>query len=161
MKRSILPLIAFLSVVGILGLSDTAQPQSPTPTILQLTPEEMKWMPSPALPAGAQVAMVYGNPTKPGLYVMLVKFPANWKNLPHSHSIEQIVTVLSGTVFAGLGDSFDPNKLKKFTPGSVYTEPLNTPHFTETKEEGAVIQVTAVGPFYKKYVNPADDPRKK
>ena len=121
MKRSIL-LVSFLSVVGILALSNTAQPQSATPTILELTPSDVKWMPSPALPPGAQVAVVYGSPLKSGLYVMLVKFPPNWKNPPHSHPIEQIATVLSGTIYSGLGESFDSNKLKVFPAGSVYTE---------------------------------------
>jgi quercetin dioxygenase-like cupin family protein len=160
MKRSIL-LIGFLFVVGIFALSNTAQPQSPTPTILELTPGEVKWMPSPALPPGAQVAVVYGNPLKAGLYVLLVKFPPNWKNPPHSHPIEQIATVLSGTVYSGLGESYDPKKLKMFPAGSVYTEPLNTPHFTETREEGAILQATGIGPLGTQYVNPADDPRKK
>jgi len=160
MKRSILFMV-FLLVVGILGSSNTVQPQSPTPTIVQVTPGEVKWMPSPALPAGAQLAVVYGNPLKPGLYVMLLKFPANWKNPPHSHPIEQVATVLSGTVYSGLGESFDPNKLKMFPPGSVYTEPVNMSHFTETREEGVILHVTGVGPFSTQYINPADDPRKK
>jgi quercetin dioxygenase-like cupin family protein len=160
MKRSIL-LIVFLFLLGILGLSNTAQPQSPTPTIVQVTPSEVKWKTAPSLPAGTQIAVVYGNPLKPGLYVLLLKIPPNWKNPPHTHPVEQIITVLSGTVYAGLGESFDPNKLKMFTAGSVYTEPLNTPHFTETKEEGAILQATGVGPFGTQYVNPADDPRKK
>lgn len=86
---------------------------------------------------------------------------ANWKNGPHSHPVEQIVTVLSGTVYAGLGESHDPNKLRMFPAGSVYTEPINTPHYTETREEGAILQATGIGPFGTQYVNPADDPRKK
>jgi uncharacterized RmlC-like cupin family protein len=118
-------------------------------------------MTAPTLPAGAQFAVVYGKPLISGLYVMLVKIPPNWKNPPHSHPVEQVVTVLSGTVYAGLGESFDPNKLKMFPAGSVYTEPLNTPHFTETREEGAILQSTGVGPYSTQYVNPADDPRKK
>jgi len=121
----------------------------------------LKWMSSPALPAGAQIVVVYGSPLKPGLLVMLLKFPPNWKNPPHSHPAELVVTVLSGTVYSGLGESFDPNKLKMFPAGSVYTEPLNTPHFTETRGEEVILQGTGIGPFTTQYVNPADDPRKK
>ena len=61
----------------------------------------------------------------------------------------------------GLGESYDPNKLKMFPAGSVYVEPVGTPHFTETKEEGAILQITGVGPFGTQYVSPADGSGKK
>ncbi len=160
MKRSI-SLMALLFVIGTLGLSSFAQPQPTTPTIVQVTPADVKWMTHPALPVGAQLSVVYGNTTQPELYVMLLKCPANWKNPPHSHPVDQVYTVLSGTVYMGLGESYDPNKLKMFPASSVYVEPLNTPHFTETKEEGAILQLTGVGPFGIRYTNPADGPRKK
>jgi hypothetical protein len=155
MKR-LIALVALLFVVGIFGLSNTAQPQSPASTTVQMTPGEVKWMFDPALPAGAQLTVAYGSPSKPGVYVMLLKFPANWKNPPHSHPIDQVYTVLSGMVYAGLGESYDPDKLKVFPAGSVYVEFLNTPYFTQTGEEGATLQVTGVGPFGTQYINPAD-----
>jgi quercetin dioxygenase-like cupin family protein len=160
MTRSIW-LMAFLSVVCIFILSGTAEPQSLTPTTVQVTPADIKWMPFPALPAGAHFAMIYGNPTNPELYVMLLKFPPNFKVPPHSHPVEQVATVISGTVYSGLGESYDPNKLRMFPAGSVYTEPLNMPHFLETREGGVIFQVTGVGPLSMQYVNSADDPRKK
>jgi quercetin dioxygenase-like cupin family protein len=160
MEGSIL-LMAILFVVGIFGLPNMAQPQSPTPTIVQLTPGEVKWMTSPSLPGGAQLAVVYGNATKPELYIMLFKLPASWKNPPHSHLVEQVITVLSGTIYSGVGESYDPHKLKMFPAGSVYTDPLNMPHFTETRAEEVILQATGVGPLRTQYVNPADNPRKK
>ena len=159
-KRSIC-FSVLLFAVGTFILAERAQTQTTTPVYIQVTPAEVKWMPFPGLPPGAQIAVIYGNPTKPGLYVMLLKFPPNYKNPPHSHPVDQVATVLSGTVYSGLGESFDSNKLKMFPAGSVYTEPLNTPHFTETREEGVILQVTGVGPVGTQYVNPADDPRKK
>jgi quercetin dioxygenase-like cupin family protein len=160
MKPSIW-LTAFLCLVGILILSDTAQPQPPTPVFIQVTPSEVKWTPFPALPAGAQIAVIYGNPFKPELYVMPMKYPPNFKLLPHFHPVEQVATVLSGTIYSGVGESFDPNKLTMFPAGSVYTEPVKTPHFSETRAEGVILQVTGVGPNAMQYVNPSDDPRKK
>ena len=160
MKRSIL-LMAVLFIVGILALYNTAQSQSPTTPIVQVTPGEVKWMPFKALAPGAQIAVIYGDPFKPELYVMLLKYPPNFKVLPHFHPIEQVATVLSGTIYSGLGESFDPNKLTMFPAGSVYTEPVKTPHFSETRAEGVILQVTGVGPNAMQYVNPSDDPRKK
>jgi quercetin dioxygenase-like cupin family protein len=152
MKRSFLFMALFI-VVGIFGLSSIVEPQSLTPTIVQLTPSEMKWVTPNSLPAGAQLAVVYGNPFKPGLYVMLAKFPANWKNPPHTYPIEQVATVLSGTVYSGLGKTYDSNKLRMFPTGSVYTEPLNTPHFTETREEEVILHITGIGPFTRNMLN--------
>jgi quercetin dioxygenase-like cupin family protein len=160
MKRLILSM-GLILVASILVLSSTARAQSATPTIIQVMPGEVKWTPSPTFAGGAQNAVIYGSPSKPGLYVILMKFPPHWKNAPHFHSIEQVATVLSGTVYFGLGESYDPNKLKLLPPGSVYTEPLNTPHYAETREEGVILHVTGVGPSVTQYVNPADDPRKK
>jgi quercetin dioxygenase-like cupin family protein len=160
MKRSIL-LVSFLLVVGIFALSNTAQPQSATPTILEVTPADVKWMPFTIMGPGAQIAVIYGSAGKPELYVVLVKYPPNFKVLPHFHPVEQVATVLSGTIYAGLGESFEPSKLKMFPTGSVYTEPLKTPHFSETRGDGVVLQVIGIGPGGTQYVNPADDPRKK
>lgn len=160
MKRSIW-FLAFLVCVGALTLSGTAQPQAPKPILVQVTPAEVKWIPFPIFPAGAQVSVIYGNPSNPGLYVLLLKLPPNYKVPPHTHPVEQVATVLSGTVYSGLGESFDPNKLRMFPAGSVYTEPLNTPHFTETRGEEVILHATGVGPGGTQYVNAADDPRKK
>jgi hypothetical protein len=145
----------------VITLSGTAYPQGSTPVSVQVTPGEVKWMPFTAMAPGAQIAMIYGNPAKPELYVLFVKLPPNFKVLPHLHPVEQVATVLSGTVYSGLGESFDLNKLTMFPASSVYTEPLKTPHFSETKAEGVILQVTGVGPTGTQYVNPSDDPRKK
>jgi quercetin dioxygenase-like cupin family protein len=160
MKRSIL-FLAFLILAAAIGIPRAACPQGQQPVLVQITPSEVKWMPFKAAGAGAQIAFIYGNPSKPELYVMLVKYPPNMKFLPHFHPVEQVATVLSGTIYFGLGKNFDPNKLKMFPVGSVYTEPLRTSHFSATKEEEAILQVTGIGPIDTQYVNPADDPRKK
>jgi quercetin dioxygenase-like cupin family protein len=160
MKRSIWFLV-LLFAVGTFILSETAQTQSTTPVSIQVTPAEVKWMPFPGLPPGAQIAVIYGNPAKPGLYALLLKLPPDFKEPPHSHPVEQVVTVLSGAVYTALGESYDPNKLKMLPAGSLYTTPANTPHFSETRGEGVILQATGVGPSGTQYVNPADDPRKK
>ena len=154
-------LVFCLVFSAVITLSGTAYPQGTTPVSVQVTPDEVKWMPFTAAAPGAQIAMIHGNPFKPELYVMFVKFPPNFKTLPHLHPVEQVITVLSGTIHSGLGESFDSDKLKAFPAGSVYVEPLKTPHFSETRGEGVILQTTGVGPTGTQYVNPADDPRKK
>jgi hypothetical protein len=60
----------------------------------------------------------------------------------------------------GYGDKLDPAKLKALPAGSFHTEPANVSHFVVTKKEGAIIQVTGVGPTATKFVDPAHAPKK-
>ena len=147
--------------VAIITLSGVAYPQAPSPVSLPVRPADLKWMPALALPKGAQFVVIYGVPTKPGLFISLIKFPPNFRVPPHAHRVQSIVTVLSGTYYSGEGDKFDPDKLRMFPAGSVLSEAINTPHFAQTREDEVILQVTLVEPSATQYVDPADDPRKK
>ncbi len=49
-----------------------------------------------------QTVVVYGDPTKPGVFVSRVKFSAGWKDPPHWHPDEvRTAVVLSGTLYFG------------------------------------------------------------
>jgi quercetin dioxygenase-like cupin family protein len=128
---------------------------------IMVLPNEMKWMPAPAsLPAGAQVAMIEGNPTKAEPLTMRLKFPAGYKIAPHTHPAIEHVTVLSGTFHIAAGEEFDQTKGKRLPVGSFVVMPIGMPHFAWAGEE-TIIQLHSVGPWGITYVNPADDPRKK
>ena len=120
--------------------------QSNLATLSSITPPEMKFSPNPERPGGA-VAVLVGDPSKAGIYVMHARIPANTKIEPHSHpQVWRIGTVLSGTLYYGYGDTFDKSKLKALGPGSVVVEPKDQPHFAMTKDEAVTIQVVAEGP---------------
>ena len=144
---------AFISIIGIQGLALSEAPPAQKANIVQLTRDDIKWRPGAG---GVSFALAYGNPTKSALYAMLVKYPPNFKAPPHFHPIEQVVTVIEGTIYAGLGETFNAGKLKPYTSGSVFTEPLNMSHFSLTKEEGAMVVITGIGPHSTKYVKPAE-----
>jgi len=124
-------------------------------------PEEIDWKPFPAFPSSARLAVVVGEPTKPGPYVIRVKVPSGVKLMPHRHPEDRIYTVISGVFYIGLGDQFDPEKLKAYPPGSVVVLPGDTPHFHWAMSGEYVSQVTAIGPLGLEYLNPHDDPRNK
>ena len=64
-----------------------------------VTPNDIKWEAAPpVLPKGAQVAVLYGDPSKDGLFALRVKMPADYLIPPHAHPKPEIVTVVSGTV---------------------------------------------------------------
>src|SRR5580704_6015215 len=72
---------------------------------------DLKWGVAPnVLPAGAQIAVVSGDPSKDGLYVVRLKMPAGYKIPAHNHPTTEYVTVLSGTFNIGMGDKLDPQK---------------------------------------------------
>ena len=110
--------------------------------------------------AGIQTVVLKGDPSRPGLYVLALRAPANMTIQAHSHKDDRVATVLKGTWYFGYGEKFDEKALKALPPGSSYTEPPNTAHFARTREE-VVIEIVGYGPSSTTYVNAADDPTKK
>jgi quercetin dioxygenase-like cupin family protein len=104
---------------------------------------------------GASTAVLYGDPTKAGVYVTRTKFPAGLKGLPHTHPDEwRTVVVLAGTIYFGLGDTWDESKLKPYPTGTFFSEPKDTPHFVWAKDGEVIVQVTAMGPTATKLIPP-------
>jgi quercetin dioxygenase-like cupin family protein len=124
-------------------------------------PEEIDWKPFPAFPPAARLAVVVGEPTKPGPYTIRVKVPDGVKLMPHRHPEDRVYTVISGVFYIGLGDEFDADKLNAYPPGSVVVLPGDTPHFHWAKSGEYVTQVTAIGPLGLEYLDSHDDPRNK
>ena len=122
-------------------------------------PEDIEWKPFPAFPPPARLAVVVGDPTEPGPYVIRVKLPAGVKLMPHVHPEDRVYTVISGVFYIGLGEHFDSEKLEAYPPGSVIVLPGGTPHFHWARSGDYVTQVTAIGPLGLEYVDPGDDPR--
>ena len=75
-----------------------------------------------------------------------MKFPANFRNTPHFHPDDRVVTVMSGTLYVGYGEQFAESQLKALPAGSIWTEPAKQPHFVWAKDGEVVIQVSGVGP---------------
>lgn len=73
-----------------------------------LTPDDLKWGPvPPALPPGAQLAVLAGDPSKAGLFTLRLKAPDGYKIMPHWHPTDENVTVLQGNFAMGIGEKFD------------------------------------------------------
>jgi quercetin dioxygenase-like cupin family protein len=139
----------------------TARPHLPGQSAFRsILPEQVEWRPFPAFPPEARLAVLIGEPSKPGPYVIRVKMAAGGKLMPHRHPEDRIYTVMSGVFYIGLGETFDPDRLNAYPPGSVVVLPGNTSHFHWAKSGEYVTQVTAIGPLGLDYLDPADDPRR-
>jgi quercetin dioxygenase-like cupin family protein len=120
---------------------------------------DLKWGDGPpALPAGAKIAVLTGDPGKAGPFTIRLKFPTGFKVPPHTHPTAENVTVISGTLGLGSGPKFDEAAAHEMTAGGFAVMPAGMEHFAWCKSE-CVVQIHSMGPFEVKYVNPADDPR--
>jgi quercetin dioxygenase-like cupin family protein len=116
---------------------------------------DVQWKDAPPVLPGAQLSVLYGDPTKEGMFVMRLKFPANYRVPPHTHPVDEIVTVISGEFNIGMGKEFNEAQLKPYTAGGLIAMPPEMEHFVRTKQE-TVIQISTKGPWALKYVNPND-----
>jgi quercetin dioxygenase-like cupin family protein len=122
-------------------------------------PEDIEWKPFSAFPVSVHLAVVVGQPSAPGPYVIRIKVPRGVKLMPHRHPEDRVYTVISGVFYIGLGEQFDAKQLHAYPPGSVIVLPGNTFHFHWAKSGEYVSQVTAIGPLGLEYLNLEDDPR--
>src|ERR1051325_303932 len=96
-----------------------AQKPSAAANMGAYTADKLQWGPAPAvLPAGAQLAVVEGDPTKPGPYTMRLKMPSGYKIAPHHHLRREHVTVISGDFKVGMGDHLEESNKNFFSPVS-------------------------------------------
>jgi uncharacterized RmlC-like cupin family protein len=124
----------------------------------QVNSTDLKWGPAPAVfPAGAKMAVLSGDPSKSGVFVIRLKMPANYAVAAHHHSTAEYVTLISGEFHLGMGDKLDKAKGATLHPGGFAEAPAGMNHFAWATK-ASVVQISAEGPFNMVYVNPADDP---
>lgn len=121
--------------------------------------DQVQWGPAPsALPAGAQIAVLEGNPSEKGPVTLRLRFPANYSIPPHWHSMAERVTVLSGRLHVGMGDTLDRTVSQSLEPGGFVSLPATMHHFAWT-DIATDVQISLEGPFDIFYVNATDNPQ--
>lgn len=126
------------------------------------TPDAIPYGPAPAfVPTGAQLAVLEGDPSAAtGDYTVRLKMPDGYRIAPHWHPHRENVTIISGTLKVGMGDSFDATKMAAFPAGSfAYLDP-EMHHYVMAGGE-VVVQIHGVSPVQFNYINPGDDPSRK
>lgn len=125
-----------------------------------VAPASLKWGDAPPnLPAGAKLAVVAGDPSKPEPFVIRLQVPAGYKVAPHWHPTAEQVTILAGSAAIGMGDSWDDAKMQTAGAGGYVAVPAEMRHYLLAKS-ATTLQVSGMGPFVVNYVNAADDPSK-
>ncbi len=152
-------------IVLITAFSYRASAQKVDTTELRMTPQEMKntkssrsHAPGSSNLSAVEIIVIYGDPSKEGLYTILLRVAPNTKVPAHLHPDDRVGSVVAGSWHFGYGDKFDEQKLKRLPVGSIYTEVRDKNHFAMTGKEAVIVAITGYGPSGVTYVNPNDDP---
>ena len=98
--------------------------------------------------------LLYGDSSKPGLYVQyLQRVPNNWSR-PHYHPIDRVVMVIGGTMFIGTGASGDKTRTVGVPKGGFIRDIAKGVHYDGSGDAPLWIQIAGVGPSGSVNVDP-------
>ncbi|MES2195226.1 MAG: cupin domain-containing protein [Pseudomonadota bacterium] len=152
MRQSIV--LAVLAAAALPTFANAGDDQYAT-----VQPEALQWRAAAAYAKGAQLAVIKGDPTREGPYVVRLKVPKDFTIAAHTHPHDENVTVMSGSFHIAAGDNYDEVKGETIKAGGCSFVAKGMIHYAFFPEE-TVIQLHGMGPRGITYVNPADDPRK-
>lgn len=156
-------LLAATILVAIAGAAQAGDDQKidrmSVDTMKVFENDKLTWNDEPLLPKGAKSTLLVGDPSKPGVFIVRLKFPPNYKIAPHTHPFTEVITVLSGKVGNGMGEKFDAQKGDVLAAGASFALPADHTHYVWTGDEEAVVELIATGPWGITYTDPKDDPR--
>lgn len=147
-----LPLAA-LSLASVLSVAPTYSAPSEADFLIMPT-EKLVWQDADA---GAKLAVVFGDPSKPGLYVIRAYFPPGVMSSPHFHGEDRHVIVVQGIWNAGTDDSWDPKATKPLKTGTYMFHKAGAVHYDGSAgEEGAMVQIVGMGPSKTTFLFPKE-----
>jgi quercetin dioxygenase-like cupin family protein len=119
---------------------------------VRITPEQVEWR-VPLGVGSTPLALLDGDPSKPGIYVQRVKYPPNVFTRPHWHTEDRHIVVLQGTWYMGTGVEFDPSRAIAMPVGSYVKHPAGAVHWDGAKDEEVVLQVVGYGPLVTELIS--------
>ena len=143
MSRSGLIYSAFAAIV-LVGQPALAAEPAGKPGIVQ--PDAFKWAAAPGLPPGAQITVLYGDPSKTGPFGIRLKFPAGYEVPTHSHPTDEFITVISGEGRMSFGEHAAADTAEPLPTGAFMSLPGGAWHHLWTDVE-TVVELHSTGPF--------------
>jgi len=136
-------------VVASVGLSAQVDPKA-----VQVTkPEDIKWVRNAA--GTQEQAVLFGDPAKPGPYVVRLRWLPGNMSRPHMHPNDRFILVISGTWWLGSGPNYEPDKTVPARAGTYVFHKGGELHYDGAKTEDAVIQIWGIGPATSVQATPA------
>jgi hypothetical protein len=138
--------VAFSAVALALSFAPARAFELNPAAVTYKLPDQIEWKTASEYP-GLQTAVLAGDPSKPGLYVVMTKWLAgNHFSHPHFHPHDRFITVLKGTWWVGSGKKFDTNATVPMPAGAFVTHYGEQVHFDGAKDEDTVLVIVGEGP---------------
>ena len=115
---------------------------------------KLTWAPAEGLPPGAQVTVLYGDPSKARPFALRFKFPKAYLIPTHSHPTDELITVLSGKARMAFGEDASEATAEPMGPSSFMALPAHAWHELWVDDE-TVLELHSIGPFATKLLHPA------
>ena len=136
------PPTVFLAALLVAGAGAAAAAS----TVIALTPSTMQWTAGTGVNKGTSLTILTGNPAKAGPSIIRVKMPNGYVNQPHYHAHPEYLTVISGAILFGTGDTVNKSAAKLYGPGSFIAVPAGVHHWSIVQGE-TVEQIGGDGPL--------------
>jgi quercetin dioxygenase-like cupin family protein len=120
---------------------------------IQLLPDQINWSALPPdVTSGATWMMLVGPLDKPVHYTLRVHLEKGGMVTPHTHPDARYATVLSGEVYAGMGDTVNEATSKRYPAGSFFVVPAGHVHYSWAKDGETTYQESGIGPTSNAYL---------
>ena len=137
--RALLAIAAATVCAGVFSINAA----TPDPKVLAYQlPDKIHWTGNDAV----KQAVLAGDPSKPGLYVVLTKWLPHHMSHPHFHPNDRYIYVISGTWWVGTGSKYDPDRTTPIPAGSFVTHYGKQIHYDGAKDEEAILEIVGMGP---------------
>lgn len=128
------------------GPRETSVPLPDATHIPLVFGKDIQWKGKP----GEQQAPIFGDPSKPGIYGILIRWDPGHYSKPHFHSTDRYVYVVSGTWWVSASDTYDPDKTYPVPAGTYVRDIANTVHWDGAKDEPCLLMLVGEGPMVTK-----------
>lgn len=137
------PRIAIFGALAIGAALVPTRAAQPDPNVLKYElPDQIHWTGN----GGARQAVLVGDPSKPGLYIVLTKWLPHNMSHPHFHPNDRYITVIKGTWWVGTGSHYDPDSTTPIPAGSFVTHYAKQIHYDGAKDEEVTLEIVGMGP---------------
>ncbi len=132
--------------------SAAAAAQSPAPSdaaireFIRVNLDKAEWHTTEGNKLGVQTAVLEGDPSKPGFYLTVNRFPPGVMSRPHFHGEERHCLVIKGTWYTQTSDVFTADGAVGLKPGDYMRHPAGGHHFDGALDEEVLVAISGYGP---------------
>jgi len=130
----------------------------PTHAAETVNDQEIKWAFIPGFARPIEVAVVSGDPSQPGPFVIRMRMPSGMKIAPQRHPDDRELTVIKGIFWSATGESYNWKEMNEYKAGTVIAKPAGEAHYGWART-AVILEEKGTGPTAIEYVHEEDDPR--